>query len=85
MADRSVVLLPGFLSSPRSCSTLVAALDAAGSEVVVPSLAPGRLALLTGRYTVEQEGVDAAAVVRASGIASANATWLTGSGAQGPP
>ena len=77
MADRSVVLLPGFLSSPRSCSTLVAALDAAGSEVVVPSLAPGRLALLTGRYTVEQEGVDAAAVVRAE-IARGRRVLLAG-------
>lgn len=64
MADRALVLLPGFLSSPRSYSALVAPVEAVGADVEVPSLAPGRLALLTGRYPVEEEAVDAAALVR---------------------
>jgi pimeloyl-ACP methyl ester carboxylesterase len=62
--DRTLVLLPGFLSSPRAYDALVAPLAATGVQVEVPSLAPGRLALLSGRYAVEQEGVDAAALVR---------------------
>ena len=64
MPDRTLVLLPGFLSSPRSYATLAGAARAAGAAAEVPSLAPGRLALLTGRYAVEDEAADAAELVR---------------------
>lgn len=60
----ALVLLPGFLSSPRSYAALIAPLVERGVDVVVPSLAPSRWALLTGRYAVEQEGADAAKLVR---------------------
>lgn len=64
MEDRAVVLLPGFLSTPGAYAALVEPVRLAGYDVEVPSLAPGRLSLLTGRYTVEEEAVDAAALVR---------------------
>lgn len=64
VGDRALVLLPGFLSTSAAYSALVAPLREAGYAVEVPALAPGRLALLTGRYTVEDEAVDAAALVR---------------------
>lgn len=62
-ASRALVLLPGFLSSPSAYSVLAA--DAAEvALVVVPRLAPSRLSLVTGRYAVEQEAIDAATLVR---------------------
>lgn len=61
---RALVLLPGFLSTSSSYEAVVDPARGAGAQVVVPSLAPGRLALLTGRYAVEEEGIDAAHLVR---------------------
>ena len=58
------MLLPGFLSSP-SAYVALATPAAEIALVVVPRLAPSRLSLLTGRYTVEQEAIDAAALVHA--------------------
>lgn len=61
---RALVLLPGFLSSPSAYEAVVAPARGTGADVVVPSLAPVRLALLTGRYGVEEEAVHAATLVR---------------------
>lgn len=63
-AGRTLLLLPGFLSSPPAYDALVAPVRATGAGVVVPFLAPGRFALLAGRYAVEDEAIDAAATVR---------------------
>jgi pimeloyl-ACP methyl ester carboxylesterase len=63
-ADRVLVLLPGFMSSPSSYAALVAPVASAGVLVVVPALYPRGIAALGGRHTVEQEADDAAQLVR---------------------
>src|SRR5690242_14316784 len=62
--SRALVPLPGFLSSPRAYGALLAPVVGTGAHVVVPSLAPSRVALLTSRYTVDDEARDAAALAR---------------------
>jgi len=63
-ATRVLVFLPGFMQSSASYRTLLEPLTAQGISVVVPQLYRRGPAVLTGRYSVEQEALDAVALVR---------------------
>jgi acetyl esterase/lipase len=63
-AAQVLVFLPGFLQGASSYRSLLEPLTAHGIAVIVPRLYRRGPTVLTGRYTVEQEALDAAALVR---------------------
>ena len=77
--DRVLVLLPGFVAPARSYTGLVSPLVASdpGLRVVVPQLYRIDPGVLTGRYSVAQEALDAADLV-ADLARSGVPVWLAG-------
>lgn len=62
--EASLVFLPGFMSSAKSYTALLAPLVDAGVAVEVPQLYPRGLGALRGKHSVRQEAADAATLVR---------------------
>lgn len=75
-AGRILVLLTGFMTGSRAYDALVAPMRDEGWQVVVPRLYPRGVSTLLGAHDVEQEAVDAAALVRSL----ADASMRTGRG-----
>jgi pimeloyl-ACP methyl ester carboxylesterase len=80
---RVLVFLPGFLQGATSYRMLLEPLTAQGFSVIVPQLYRRGPAVLTGRYSVEDEARDAAALVRGEADGRADARVLLGGHSRG--
>lgn len=80
---RVLVFLPGFMSAASSYRMLLEPLTAQGISVVVPQLYRRGPAVLAGRFTVEQEALAAAAVVRGEAGGRRDRTVVLGGHSRG--
>ena len=81
--DRVLVFLPGFMQAAASYGTLLEPLTAQGIRVVVPQLYRRGPSALLGRATVEQEALDAAALVRGEAGGRAGRSVFVGGHSRG--
>jgi pimeloyl-ACP methyl ester carboxylesterase len=80
---RVLVFLPGFLQGGSSYRMLLEPLTAHGFSVIVPQLYRRGPAVLTGRYSVEDEARDAAALVRGEAGGRADTAVFLGGHSRG--
>lgn len=80
---RVLVFLPGFMQGATSYRMLLEPLTAQGFSVIVPQLYRRGPAVLTGRYSVEDEARDAAALVRGEADGRVDARVFLGGHSRG--